>query len=78
MYCWGLNRFGQLGDGTTTDRHAPVAVLGGLTFTTVSAGRDHTCGLASSGIAYCWGYNSGTLGDRTPIDRSTPVRVSAP
>jgi len=79
MYCWGLNRFGQIGDSSTTDRNAPVAVSGGLTFLTVSAGRDHTCGIATSGIVYCWGYNlSGELGDRTTKSTSVPVRVSAP
>ncbi len=26
--CWGSNFFGQVGDGTTTERHTPVNVVG--------------------------------------------------
>ena len=54
-YCWGGNTYGQLGDGTTTNRTDPVSVLGGLTFATVSAGSSHTCGVTTVGAAYCWG-----------------------
>lgn len=92
-YCWGNNRSGQLGDGTAgsatdyraADRSVPVAVLGGRTFASLSAGGSHTCGLTRAGTAYCWGANSqGQLGDDTSgngdwsdttANRSTPVAV---
>jgi len=79
MYCWGMNRSGQLGDGTTTSRNTPVLVLGGISFTSLSAGGDHTCGLATTGIVYCWGLNSGgQLGNRSLRPTLMPARVSAP
>jgi alpha-tubulin suppressor-like RCC1 family protein len=75
-YCWGENAYGQLGDGTTTQRATPVAVAGGLSFQALSAGSSHTCGLTTGGAAYCWGLNSfGDLGDGTTTRRTTPVAV---
>jgi len=75
-YCWGDNDNGQLGDGTTTPRAGPVAVLGGLTFVAVGAGDAHTCGITTAGAAYCWGFNgNGQLGDGTTTDQLSPVRV---
>jgi alpha-tubulin suppressor-like RCC1 family protein/WD40 repeat protein len=78
-YCWGRNTYGQLGDGTFTHRSTPALVSGGLTFASVSAesGGDHTCGITTSGQAYCWGRNdTGQLGDGTLTNRSSPVLVS--
>ena len=56
-YCWGHNRFGQVGDGTTENRSAPTPVAGELTFSRISAGGTHTCALTPEGVLYCWGGN---------------------
>ena len=59
-----------------------MAVLGGLTFASVSAGWDHTCGVTTSAAAYCWGQGgSSQLGDKDITDQSvatstTPVLVT--
>jgi alpha-tubulin suppressor-like RCC1 family protein len=90
-YCWGWNMFGQLGNGATTGPQqcsspnfggpapcstAPVAVGGGLTFSSLSGGFDHTCGLTPAGAAYCWGRNNtGALGTGTFADSYFPGAV---
>ncbi len=74
LFCWGDNRSGQLGDGTTTRRVVPERVKGGEGIVDVSTGRAHTCALAESGEARCWGANgAGQLGDGTAEDRLRPV-----
>ena len=76
VYAWGLNDVGQLGDGTTTTRTAPIQVSGLETVTEIAAGENHTVALKSNGTVYAWGYNSsGQLGDGTTTIRSTPVQV---
>ena len=78
---WGANYYGQLGDGTTTGRTAPVAVSlpGGATAVAVSAGGAHTLALTSTGAVWAWGRNAdGQLGDGTTTDRDVPVAVRLP
>jgi len=79
-YCWGDNGSGQLGRDTSTATCVvngamrcsdwPILVAGGLTFSQVSAGpQDHSCGVTTSGAAYCWGQDaSGQLGTAGPAE----------
>jgi alpha-tubulin suppressor-like RCC1 family protein len=51
-----------------------VAVAGGLSFQSLSAGGGHTCGLTTTGAAHCWGDNrDGQLGDGLTSYRTSPV-----
>ena len=87
-YCWGSNTFGVLGIGTTAGPEScagapcstvPVPVAGGLTFTSLTEGDSHTCGLTASGFAYCWGRgDAGNLGNGSRFDQSAPVLALGP
>jgi alpha-tubulin suppressor-like RCC1 family protein len=76
-YCWGANFYGQLGEGTTTDRWRPTLVAGGRQFRQVSPGWGHTCGVTTSDAAFCWGSNRyGQVGDGSTVNqRLRPTRV---
>jgi alpha-tubulin suppressor-like RCC1 family protein len=75
--CWGLNNYGQLGDGTTTIRATPVSVSGlAGAVVSIAAGRHHTCALTSTADVQCWGANyAGQLGNGTTTDSTMPVNV---
>ncbi|MCL2787631.1 MAG: Ig-like domain-containing protein [Micrococcales bacterium] len=82
IWAWGLNGFGQLGNGDTTDSSRPVrvrAASGTLPFfTAIAAGGYTGYGLSENGDIWAWGYNnSGQLGNGTTTNSSRPVRVQA-
>jgi alpha-tubulin suppressor-like RCC1 family protein len=75
--CWGSNQFGQLGDGTGTNRVAPTLVSGGVSFQAIGGGDPWTCGLSTAGKAYCWGAVEGVGTATTPHSYdAAPVFVS--
>ncbi|HET9985396.1 MAG TPA: hypothetical protein VFQ38_17475 [Longimicrobiales bacterium] len=82
-YCWGSNGAGELGNGTRSDNASlagsstPVLVdqrvFGGIAFTAVAAGLEHTCGASTDARIFCWGRGvEGQLGDARQLDRVTP------
>jgi alpha-tubulin suppressor-like RCC1 family protein len=77
VQCWGYNGLGELGDGTASDRNAPVAVSGlASAAQSLAAGGPFTCALLS-GEAFCWGANDfGQLGDGQPLLSAIPAQVS--
>lgn len=85
-WCWGHNRYGQLGTGGTSNEVAPTwlgptrwrqLAAGGTSIGTNTAA-GHTCGIQLDGSLWCWGANSrGQLGVGTLIDRIIPRRVGS-
>ncbi len=80
VWSWGLNEWGQLGDGSRLKRDTPVQVMVGTNTIAnaraVAAGESHSLALKSDGTVWGWGRNSsGQLGDGTTLDRYNPVRV---
>lgn len=81
-YCWG----GRKRVAATTDTfkdaamiydNTPMSIASGLTFTAISRGATHACGVTSDGAAYCWGDNTnGDLGDGSTDASTIPVPVT--
>jgi alpha-tubulin suppressor-like RCC1 family protein len=81
VFSWGNNTSGKLGDGSTTNRTQPVAVvasgaLAGKTISAIAAGDEHSLALTAEGKVFAWGSNSfDQLGTEAWQDSSVPVAV---
>ncbi len=84
LWSWGRNLFGQLGDGTRTDRTIPTQVTVTGTSKTpsagpISAGDQHSVTIhAADTTMYAWGSNqNGRLGDGKGADLSVPAKIGS-
>lgn len=82
LWAWGSNGYGQVGDGSNTNRSTPrqisIAAAGGLTgWKTVSSGQQTSLAIREDGTLWAWGRNlEGQIGDNTKTTRFTPRQIS--
>lgn len=77
VWAWGKNTQGQLGDGTTVEKHRPVQVNGLTNIKDISTSYPYSLALKKDGTVWSWGFNQkGQLGDGTLTDRHIPVQIT--
>ena len=74
LWAWGMNTYGQLGDGSKAERPAPVRIGTATNWTNVAHGDYHTIATRSDGSLWAWGANGfGELGLGTNVSHPSPT-----
>jgi hypothetical protein len=76
VWACGWNRYGELGDGTTTNRSVPFRINALSGIVAISASSNHSLFLKKDGTVWACGSNdSGQLGDSTAVEKHTPMQI---
>jgi alpha-tubulin suppressor-like RCC1 family protein len=76
VFCWGLNQFGEVGDGTTTNRALPTMVPALTDVVQIAMGSQFTVARTRDGRVLCWGRSD--LGQCGVVTKSQPVPKIVP
>ncbi len=79
LWSWGSNYFGQLGDGTQTDRNSPAQVGNARNWVSVFGEYTNTFAKKADGTLWAWGNNdNGQLGIGSTTNSLVPILVNCP
>ncbi len=80
LWCWGRNDYGQVGDGTFSNRAVPVQVTFPVIARLWPGLGSHLCATRpDTPDVFCWGWNDvGQVGDGTLENRNAPTTVVRP
>jgi len=77
LWSWGANNGGQLGQGDTINRSAPIQI-GSSSWIAVGAGNDASFAIRTGSALFAWGDNTnGILGQGDTLTRSSPVQIGS-
>lgn len=80
LWAWGNNYAGQLGDGTTVSKNAPIQIGTETNWVLISAGGSHSLATKSDGTLWGWGYNNNYqlgLNPITNLNKNIPTKISS-
>ncbi len=76
LWAWGLNTYGQVGDGTTTNKNIPTQIGTDNNWSRISAAWDNTIAIKTDGTLWTWGVNHGSeFGDGSIFNYTIPTQV---
>jgi alpha-tubulin suppressor-like RCC1 family protein len=76
VWTWGDNLFGQLGDGSETDRIKPTPIPSLKNIVAIDAGGNHSLALTKNGEVWAWGRNEFfQLGNGSDMNSALPVWI---